>query len=207
MYQKLFKYDTILRILVSAIINYYSLLTVASNSNVLEKNETNDSCNNRNRSTHEIDSSSDEKLPILLEEEQFNVVVSSNNAPKWADDILHCTEPITSTDNMNNSNAKATSSSSNNTKSSALPIPEAADSIGFAKNVTLRSYQSQALHWMMKREKDSNAKEDVIRELELITDFASLSSSKQISLYHNHSNENDIPSQGIKREILYNLII
>ena len=170
-----------------------------TNSNLTNKSESsNNTINAQNTEmTEEIDPSCDEKKP-LISEEQFNAEVTSNNTPKWADELfIDSTQTITSKDN-DNDNDNDNHNKDGNTKSEISTIlPQADDPIGFTKDVTLRSYQKQALHWMIERESGTCSKEYVTRDLALITDFAAASSFKHNIVNSNFFNE-DIPDHGIK---------
>lgn len=50
-------------------------------------------------------------------------------------------------------------------------LPEMDDPIGFNDGVVLRSYQRQALHWMMNRESNGSEREETERELSLLQEL------------------------------------
>jgi len=133
-----------------------------SNSpNFDQKNAVNESEKTQNNE------SSDEKVEIL-DEAEFDVNVASK-VPDWADNVFE-------SKNSDSSPSVSTSLA----KDSSLQDP-----VGFT-NVTLRSYQRDALHWMLKRESEFENEDDINRDLALIADFASISkkrdSTQQFSL-------------------------
>jgi hypothetical protein len=53
-----------------------------------------------------------------------------------------------------------------------MKLPEAEDPKGFLNGITLRPYQRQALYWMNKREQDGESREDLEKQLTLLSDMA-----------------------------------
>lgn len=59
----------------------------------------------------------------------------------------------------------------NGANSWMMTLPEATDPKGF-KDVSLRPYQRQALHWMMKREQQGESREELEKQLTLLSELA-----------------------------------
>jgi SNF2 family DNA or RNA helicase len=59
----------------------------------------------------------------------------------------------------------------NSTNGWMMSLPELPDPTGF-RDVTLRPYQRQALYWMMKREKEGESREELDKQLALLSELA-----------------------------------
>lgn len=108
-----------------------------------EENEGEESDSANDESSEEEEKNPDEALadPAAEAEEE--------NSPEWAKDLF----------NADADTAKG------------APPPELPDPAGFKPNVTLRPYQRQALHWMSRRENDSQNSDVVKKELEFLSEL------------------------------------
>jgi len=107
-------------------------------------------------------SSSDdsEEDDVILQEEDFAAeeISSDTQQPEWADSV---------------NNAE--------TDASKQQLPELDDPTGLDSSVTLRPYQRQALYWMMRREQEGESREELEKELELLSELASNQAPRHIS--------------------------
>lgn len=60
----------------------------------------------------------------------------------------------------------------------ATSLPEADDPVDLADGIALRPYQRQALYWMLKREREGESREELERQLELLSELATNESKK-----------------------------
>jgi SNF2-related domain len=72
--------------------------------------------------------------------------------------------------------AKSVNNNSESDKSALLPEME--DPKGFIDSVALRPYQRQALYWMMKREQEGESREELEKELALLSELAASQGGK-----------------------------
>ena len=110
-----------------------------------------------NANSNEPSESSDNDDAIMMDEEDFTAEEEANKTerPEWAKSV------------NDNENADTT----------AL-LPEMDDPKGFDGSVTLRPYQRQALYWMMKREQQGESREELEKELKLLSELANNNSQK-----------------------------
>lgn len=71
---------------------------------------------------------------------------------------------------------KSVNNNSESDKSASLPEME--DPKGFTDSVALRPYQRQALYWMMKREQEGESREELEKELALLSELAASQGQK-----------------------------
>lgn len=93
----------------------------------------------------EKDEESDEVMNEQTEEEYFEE--GEENKAEWAEHVVD-----------------AASAQSN--------LPEVSDPNGLQNGITLHAYQRQALHWMMKRERNSEDRSDLEAELQLLAELS-----------------------------------
>eukprot|EP00978_Attheya_sp_CCMP212_P027068 scaffold90216_cov53-Attheya_sp.AAC.5 len=101
---------------------------------------------------------------VTMEEDEFQAesqdpdadcTKQTNDRPEWASSIF---DANASTANLNDNGASL--------------LPEAADPVGLTEGITLRSYQKQALHWMMDREAHQQSRENVDRQVAFLSELA-----------------------------------
>lgn len=101
--------------------------------------------------SNEENESSDSDDAIILQEEDLEQAggeAETEERPNWAESV---------------NNAESDKSSL---------LPEMDDPRGFEESVVLRPYQRQALHWMMKREQQGESREELDKELQLLSELA-----------------------------------
>lgn len=80
----------------------------------------------------------------------------------------------------------------NSTNGWMMALPELPDPTGF-RDVTLRAYQRQALYWMMKREKDGESREELDKQLALLSELnTNQKSHSSVPSYSSSSSEKEI---------------
>ena len=126
--------------------------SVATENSAAADNEESDSyCD-------DDDNDDDESNNVVLQEDDFEGEVGSEESPAWAKDI----------------NNQSSDSEEANSKQR---LPELDDPLGFDESVVLRPYQRQALYWMMKREEEGESREELEKELALLSELAAHSST------------------------------
>ena len=119
------------------------------------------------------DDDDDKSSSVVLQEDDFEGEIGSDESPAWAKDI----------------NNQSSDSGESNSKQK---LPELDDPVGFDDSVILRPYQRQALYWMMKREQEGESREELEKELALLSELAahpSNSSHKSVgegTAHHQH---------------------
>ena len=102
----------------------------------------------------------------LVDEEQFSQPDEEENAPDWANSII---------DSAGAGDSQTGPLSPSSSMKVGAQLPEESDPEGLRSDITLRPYQRQALHWMLRREDDSPDRNDLTKEMELLAELASTS--------------------------------
>ena len=100
-----------------------------------------------------------------VDEEQFSQP-EEENAPDWANSII---------DNIGADDSREGPSETSTSMNVAVQLPEENDPEGLRQDITLRPYQQQALHWMLRREDNLSDRNDLTKEMELLAELASSS--------------------------------
>jgi hypothetical protein len=80
----------------------------------------------------------------------------------------------------------------NSTNGWMMSLPESPDPTGF-RDVTLRPYQRQALYWMMKREQEGESREELDRQITLLSELAiNQKPRSSVSIYSKPSSGKEI---------------
>jgi len=103
-----------------------------------------------------------------VEEEQFSQPEEEENAPDWAKPII---------ENAGGDDLQEGPSAASTSMEVVVQLPEESDPKGLRSDITLRPYQRQALHWMLRREDDSTDRNDLTKEMELLAELAATSGS------------------------------
>ena len=144
----------------------------SANSNKTTGLDDNDKKESATISSDDTDHDSTEE-DIVMDEEDFaaeDVDEKDDNTPEWASSLK---------DGFNKTS-----------------LPEMEDPEGFDDAVVLRPYQRQALYWMMKREQEGGSREELEKELSLLSELASKENATDSSI----ASSNRIPP-GVSQDI------